>query len=169
MAPRRAMYLGAGLVLLAVGAGLRLNQYLDQVLLDDEWHAVHQLLAGQSPQQLFLTFGHADYSIPLGLLYWLQARCFGLSEFAMRWPMLLAGLTTLVVFPLYAWRRFSPRVAVVAAVLFALSPSLIIYAHQARPYALTLLLAYLALYAFTRTNKGGPSRQRGAGYMWSVR
>jgi hypothetical protein len=148
------MYLGAGVVLLAVGAGLRLNQYLDQVLLDDEWHAVHQLLAGQSPLQLFLTFGHADYSIPLGLLYWLQARCFGLSEFAMRWPMLLAGLATLVLFPLYAWRRFSPRAALAAALLFALSPSLIIYAHQARPYALTLLLAYLGLYAFYRYQQG---------------
>ena len=38
---------------------------------------------------MWLDFGHADYSIPLGLLYGVEARAFGLSETAMRWPMLV--------------------------------------------------------------------------------
>jgi len=136
------------LAVLAAGAWLRVQQFPGQVLLDDEWHAVHQLLAGKGPAELFLTFGTADYSIPLGLLYWLQSRGFGLSEVAMRWPMLLSGLAALGLFSAFAWRRFAPPVAVLFAGLLALSPMLIVYGYTARPYALTLLLAYLAHYAF---------------------
>ena len=65
----------------AVGAWLRWYQLRIQVLVDDEWHAVHQLLR-LSPAQMFVDFGHADYSIPLGLLYGLEARTIGLSETA---------------------------------------------------------------------------------------
>jgi len=31
-------------VMVAIGAWLRLNQFTQQVLLDDEWHVIHQLL-----------------------------------------------------------------------------------------------------------------------------
>ncbi|MDX1380608.1 MAG: glycosyltransferase family 39 protein [Xanthomonadales bacterium] len=148
------------LVVLAAGAWLRVQQFPDQVLLDDEWHAVHQLLADKGPAELFLTFGTADYSIPLGLLYWLEMRGFGLSELAMRWPMLLASLATLGLFSAFARRRFAPPVAVLFAGLLALSPMLIVYGYTARPYALTLLLAYLAHYAFYRywrSERPGPA------------
>ena len=79
---QRAIFITT-LVLLTLGAYLRLNQFMDQVLLDDEWHVVHQLLAGMSPADMFFTFGNADYSIPLGMLYWLESHWFGLSEFSM--------------------------------------------------------------------------------------
>jgi hypothetical protein len=82
-------------VLLAIitllGVYLRLDQFGLQVLLDDEWHVLHQLLANP-PSQLFLTFGHADFSIPLALFYWLEMNVFGLSELGMRWAMMLAGI-----------------------------------------------------------------------------
>lgn len=136
--------------LLAIGFYLRLYQFTDQVLLDDEWHAVHQLLAGLSPAEMFFNFGHADYSIPLGMLYWLESRWFGLDELVMRWPMLLAGLGLLAGFAWYTWRRFSPRIAIIATLMLALSPMLVIYSHTARPYALTLFLSYLGLFAFYR-------------------
>ena len=50
---------------------LRLDQIAAQVLIDDEWHAVHQVLR-RTPAQMFLDFGFADYSIPLGILAWLR-------------------------------------------------------------------------------------------------
>ena len=150
MASSRSVYLGAGAVLLVFGAALRLYQWPEQVLLDDEWHAVHQLLTGKTPGELFLSIGHADYSIPLGMLYWLQAEWFGLNEWAMRWPMLLAGLATLFLLPAYAWQRYAPRVAVMFAALLAVSPLLLIYSATARPYALTLLLSLLGIYGFYR-------------------
>jgi hypothetical protein len=138
------------LLVLILGFWLRLDQFTVQVLLDDEWHAVHQLLRGLGPSDMFFNFGHADYSIPLGMLYWLQAHWFGLGELAMRWPMLMAGLGLLLLFARVAWRTFSPGISVVVTLLLAGSPMLVIYSHTARPYALTLLFSYLALFSFYR-------------------
>ncbi len=150
---------------LFLGAWLRLDQFTVQVLLDDEWHAVHQLLGGASPRDLFLSFGSSDYSIPLGLLYFFEARWFGLNELLMRWPMLLAGLATLALVTAWAWRRLGPGAAAGAAFLLALSPLLVIYSRTARPYAITLLLACMALYAFYRFLEARRIRPAwGAGY-----
>ena len=125
-------------VIVLIGILLRLDQFLLQVLLDDEWHVIHQLLV-KGPKELFLTFGHADFSIPLALMYWLELKLFGLSETGMRWPMMLAGLITLIVFPLYIRNFFSTRTTLIFSALLAMSPMLVIYSRTARPYALTLL------------------------------
>jgi len=137
------------LVIVSIGILLRLDQFLIQVLLDDEWHVIHQLLV-KGPKELFLTFGHADFSIPLALMYWLELKLFGLSETGMRWPMMLAGVITLIVFPLYVRRFFSDKTTLIFSVLLAMSPMLVIYSRTARPYALTLLLSLLALAAFQK-------------------
>ena len=137
------------LVITSCGVYLRLDQFLLQVLLDDEWHVVHQLLV-KGPGELFLTFGHADFSIPLALLYWLESGLFGLSEIGMRWPMLIAGLVTLIVLPIYLRKFFSDKTILVFSALLAMSPMLIIYSRTARPYALTLLLSLMALAAFQK-------------------
>ena len=135
------------LVVTAVGVYARLDQFLLQVLLDDEWHVVHQLLV-KGPKELLQTYGHADFSIPLALFYWLEQKVFGLSEFGMRWPMMLAGITSLLVFPLYVHKYFSNKSTLYFSVLLAVSPMLVIYSRTARPYALTLLLSLIALGAF---------------------
>ncbi|MEO8132969.1 MAG: glycosyltransferase family 39 protein [Betaproteobacteria bacterium] len=103
-----------------------------------------------SPGQILLSFGVADYSIPLTLLYWLEASLFGLSETGMRWPMLVCGIATVILLPLYAWRALGPRHAVPFAFLLAISPALVLYSRIARPYAVTLLLVYAAHHAFDR-------------------
>jgi len=134
---------------LALGAYLRLDQFTVQVLIDDEWHAVHKLI-NSSPGQIAASFGWADYSIPLTLFYWLEASLFGLSELAMRWPMMVFGLLTLALLPLYVYRAIGPRPALLLCFLLAISPLLINYSRIARPYALTLLLGYCAYWAFYR-------------------
>ena len=144
-AARAWLWVFAGAV--ALGAFLRMDQFTAQVLIDDEWHAVHQVIR-LSPLQMFLDFGHADYSIPLGLLDGLEARWFGLSESAMRLPMLVCGLATLVLFPLYVAPRLGRATAAIFALLLAISPLLVIYSRMARPYAITLLLAWGAHAAF---------------------
>lgn len=136
-------------VALLLGIWLRLDQFIAQVLIDDEWHAVHQLILS-NPRDILLSFGHVDHSIPLTLLYWLEASWFGLSELGMRWPMMLCGLATLVLFPLYVWRTLGRSEAAIFALMLALSPLLIIYSRIARPYSITLLLVYLAHFAFHR-------------------
>jgi hypothetical protein len=135
---------------LAIGIALRLYQFADQILIDDEWHAVYQLIEQHRPMEIFLSFGVYDYCIPLTLLYWLETSWFGLSEFGMRWPMLLCGSAALILFPLYIWRTLGARYAILFAFLLAISPVLVLYSRIARPYALTVLLVYLAHYAFDR-------------------
>jgi hypothetical protein len=137
-----------------LGAYLRFDQILSQVLIDDEWHAVHQVLQ-RTPAAMLFDFGWADYSIPLGILDWYEARWFGLSETALRAPMLACGLATLVVLPLYVAPRVGRATAAVFAVLLAISPLLVIYSRMARPYAMTLLLGWIAHAAFVRYSASG--------------
>jgi len=134
---------------MAVGAWVRLDQVGAQVLIDDEWHAVHQVLLS-TPGAMLLDFGYADYGIPLGLLAWFESRAFGLSETLLRLPMLACGLATLVAFAAYAARRFAPATVVIFAWLLATSSLLVIYSRMARPYAITLLLGWTAHAAFQR-------------------
>ena len=149
-----------------LGALLRVDQFAAQVLIDDEWHAVHQLLR-LAPAQMFVDFGHADYSIPLGLLDWLESRAFGLSETAMRLPMLGCGLATLVLFPFYVAPRLGRATAAVFAVLLGIAPLLVIYSRMARPYAITLLLVWVAHAAFQQYD-AARINMRGAGAVYAV-
>lgn len=142
---------------IALGAYLRLDQFTAQVLIDDEWHAVHQVIH-RLPSSMFLDFGFADYSIPLGILDWYEAQWFGLSELAMRLPMMVFGLATLVLLPLYVARRMSTMTGAVFALLLAISPLLVIYSRMARPYAITFLLGWIAHAAFQRYHEAPRDR-----------
>lgn len=147
------------LVLVLLGVYLRLDQFSLQVLLDDEWHAIHQLLK-KTPGELFLTYGHADFSIPLALLYWVELKLIGLSESGMRSPMLLAGLFTLIVFPLYIKKYFGEKITLLFTALLAVSPMLLIYSRTARPYAITLLLSSICIGVFHKFVKAEKSSFR---------
>lgn len=138
-------------VALAIGAGvwLRLDQLASQLLLEDEWHAVYRVVH-ETAAAVFLDFGHSDSSIPLTLLYLAESRAFGLSELGMRAPLVAAGIATLVLFPWYVARRFGRGETLVFTVLLAISPLLYFFSRTARPYALTLLLVWVAHVAFRR-------------------
>jgi hypothetical protein len=151
------VWLGVVGIALVLGAWLRLQQIAQQVLIDDEWHAVHQLLT-HSPREMFVDFGYADYSIPLGILDWYQAQWFGLSELTLRWPMLACGLATLFVLPLYVLPRLGRMTTALFALLLAISPLLVIFSRMARPYAITLLLGWVAHGAFVRYQDAARAR-----------
>ena len=151
--PGKRVRASAWTVLAAVGLGvgiyLRATQLPTQILLDDEWHAIHKLL--QSNAKGILTgFGVADYSIPLTLYYRFIALHGGLSEWAMHVPLLVAGIALLVVAPLLLRREAEPPVRAVWVGLLAISPLLVYLSRTARPYALTCLLAFVAVVAFRR-------------------
>ena len=141
--------IAAVVIAVAAGAWIRLDQFAAQVLIDDEWHVVHQVMLS-TPGAMLLDFGYADYGIPLGLLAWAESRAFGLSETLLRLPMLICGLLTLVAFVGYAARRFPPATVALFGWLLATSPLLVIYSRMARPYAITLLLGWVAHAAFQR-------------------
>jgi hypothetical protein len=153
----------AVLFALVIGGGiaLRLDQFASQLLLDDEWHAVYRVVH-DTPLAIFLDFGHSDSSIPLTLLYFAEAHAFGLSELAMRWPMMLAGIATLVLFPWYVPRHVGRAEALLFATLLAISPILYFFSRMARPYALTLLLVYVAHVAFRRYMQAATPRRSDA-------
>ena len=163
---RSRFWSGVLIAAMVVGALLRLQQIGAQVLIDDEWHAVHQFIA-RSPADMFFDFGYADYSIPLGILDWYQAQWWGASELTLRWPMLVCGLATLVVLPLYVARRLGRPTAAVFALLIAISPLLVIFSRMARPYAITLLLGWIAHGAYQRYCSA-PRGRMGAGATYAV-
>ncbi|HEV2685759.1 MAG TPA: hypothetical protein VGW79_03885, partial [Actinomycetota bacterium] len=167
LSPRLSTAIGFAL---AIGGGivLRFDQLSSQLLLDDEWHAVYRVVH-DTPAAVFRDFGHSDSSIPLTLLYYLESHAFGLSEIAMRWPLLVAGIATLVFFPWYVARRIGHGEALVFAALLAISPLLYFFSRMARPYALTLFLAYVAHVAFRRyVDAHVPKRSDAAVYATSA-
>lgn len=136
-------------VAVAFGTWVRYQQWFDQVLIDDEWHLVHRLVLS-TPREMFLDFGYSDYGIPLGLAYSALGALTGLSESALRLPMLVAGVATLVLLPALVLRRVGLGAATIFAWLLAISPLLIVYSRLARPYALIVLFVWIAVFAFAR-------------------
>jgi len=147
----------AGAGISCLGLWLRLDQFASQTLLDDEWHAVHQLVQS-SPARFVRSLGHDDFSIPLTLYDWVLAQTIGLSELGMRLPLMVAGVLTLVALPLSLRGRIDARALLLFALALALSPLLWTYARTARPYALTLLLSFAALACLDRGVQAGTIR-----------
>jgi Dolichyl-phosphate-mannose-protein mannosyltransferase len=146
----------------AVGMALRLYQLRGQVLVDDEWHAVHALLRTGSYWRLATEMGATDRCIPLTLLYKLIADTVGLSEWSMRLPSLLCGGAAVVVLPWLMARWIGWRPASILAWLLAISPMAVFYSRYARPYSITMLCGALGILAFYRWWEGGGRRWRGA-------
>ena len=142
--------LGAGIL---IGAFLRWYQLGIQVVLDDEWHALHKVLYSDAVG-IATSFGYADHSIPLALYYRFLLLHGGLTEWVMHLPMLLSGIALLVVAPLLLRRETALPVRATWVALLAISPLLVYHSKVARPYALTSLLVPLAIIAFRRWWQG---------------
>lgn len=153
----RALTVSAFATAVVVGAGLRLWHIGDQVLLDDEWHAINALLT-HDYVELLTSFGSSDRSIPLALLYRSLADSVGLSELRARLPSLLAGIVLLMAVPALSRRHVGPRTSTVLAWLLAISPILVFFSRQARPYGIASLLVPVSVLSFLRWWQGGPTR-----------
>lgn len=159
--PGRPVALFLWVLVVAAGAWLRFWQLDIQILLDDEWHALHRLMqAGYA--EIFLSFGHADYSIPLTLLFRGLADSIGLAEWQMRFLPMAFGLAAIVIVPalLRPWLRSAERLSLGA--LIAISPLLIHFSRFVRPYALVVLLGFAAIILLWQWwRHGGRSRAIG--------
>ena len=135
------------LLALLVGSALRAWQLDIQILIDDEWHAIHKLLHANAVD-IATHLGYADYSIPLTLYYQSLYRTIGLSEWGMHVPSLVAGVGLLLIGPrlLARWSALPARAIWLA--LVAVSPLLVYHSKVARPYALTSFLTFVAIVAF---------------------
>jgi hypothetical protein len=137
------------LVAAVVGAALRLDQIRDQILLGDEWHALHAIVRFDYAH-ILTHFGFTDVCIPLAVLDKALADTVGLSEMGVRFPVLLAGLATVLLVPLLLRPVVGNASSVGLAWLLAVSPLHIYFTRFARPYAITLLLAFGGALAFER-------------------
>jgi len=66
---------------------------------------------------------------------------FGGSEWAMRLPSALAGLAAIVLVFVAGWRMFGPAAGAFSALFLAIHPYHLWFSTDARPYALSILLA----------------------------
>lgn len=145
------------LAAVVVGTALRGFRLLDQVPVDDEWHSLHRLLAS-SYREIALDFGFVDHCIPLTLYLKLAADTIGLNAWVLRAPSLLAGVALLGVAPAVMRPRLGAPAARRFAWLLAISPLLVLYSRFQRPYAIALLLSFLALHFCERWWSGGRPR-----------
>ncbi len=138
-------FLAAGILL--AGIFFRLYQLPGQILLDDEWHAVHKIIVSNY-WGIFTDFGLADHCIPFTLYFEFSRNNLWVSEFLMRLPSIISGFLALLVVPLLLRKLIGTRAAVVTACLLSISPLHVFYSRYARPYAFSMLLSFVAVMAF---------------------
>ena len=93
------------LLSLIVGTVLRLYLISSQILIDDEWHGLNYVI-GRSFLYVFTNHGLGANSIPMNLYCWFLLKTFGWSELLLRTPIIIAGILSLVDFPLSSNKNF---------------------------------------------------------------
>jgi hypothetical protein len=131
------------------GLWLRVTQLPQQMLFGDEWHAICTA-SRATYEQILISFGRSDHSIPIALHFKALMDTVGLSEMGIRIPFLAAGALTILVLPLLVRHRVDGFSFILFAWLLALSPTLVFFSRFARPYAIVVLLAFSAVMFFFR-------------------
>jgi 4-amino-4-deoxy-L-arabinose transferase-like glycosyltransferase len=135
------------LVLLA--AVLRFATLGTQSLWGDEGFTAQ--IAAHSLSSAVSQVPHTESTPPLYYaLAWIWAHLFGSSAYALRSLSALFGTTTVAAVYWTGRALATQRVALVSALLTALSPIMVWYSQEARSYALMILLTVLALGCFWR-------------------
>ncbi len=159
-------------LILAVGAALRLWQYLARTSLWIDEIAVAENVI-RTPLAALLGRPLAlDQVAPPGFLALVKGcvAIFGPDELALRLVPLAGGLAALALFPLVARRVLPGWTAVLATALFALSPPAIAYSAEVKQYstdvAVTLALTLVAFHLADRTRS--PLRLAGAAAVGAI-
>jgi len=141
----RTLYLVAVGIATVLGLWLRAWGVTTQVVIDDEWHALHKLVEA-SYSGIFKSFGLSDHSIPLTLFYKWMANSFGLAEGRLRALQVACGV---VLIPVCAWLAWGVTRDRATSALFGFlvsgAPFLVLWSRFARPYAISLLLVVLCV------------------------
>jgi hypothetical protein len=132
-----------------VGSVLRVRGLPDQIPLGDELHGVFVLLTS-GYLEIFTHFFESDVCIPLTLISKLFADTMGLDEITLRIVPLLSGIAMIIIVPALTRRWIGDSAALVLAGLLAVSPILVFFSRNARPYAVSTLLVSIFLLGLAR-------------------
>lgn len=149
---RRITHIGFCAATILLAFGLRAYRLGTQSIWYDEALSVHY--ARQPLPELLRLVATSDHP-PLYFLLlhaWLRLGAFGRPtvEFLVRFPSLLAGVLLVPVAYVLGRRLLTPRAAILAAFLTAVSPFHVWYAQETRMYTLAVLLTALASYVLLR-------------------
>ena len=131
------------LALAVAGIALRLAAYLaNRSLFIDEAALALSVRDRSLPDLLSRPLDYAQ-TAPAGFLVLLEASTglFGESEYSLRLPALLAGVASVPLFALLAWRILPASGALVAVALFAFGRPLVYYSTEAKQYSFDVLFA----------------------------
>ncbi|MHC4944992.1 MAG: hypothetical protein ACYTG7_18410 [Planctomycetota bacterium] len=151
----------------ALGVFFRLFNLSDQIMAGDELHAPRAALQMPLIENLYRYMWN-DNCQPLTALYHLWLDWQGsLSEGIIRFPVLVAGLASLVLIPWLVKWMAGIRPALFIAWFMAASPLLVFYSRIARSYMPVALLAFCAIAAFYAwwTRAAKPAWLLGAAYV----
>lgn len=137
------------IALLALGAALRLFQYAAR---SSFWGDELAIVLNVSQRGILSLVAHplaSDQMAPAGFLFLLKliANVAGISEYTFRFIPLLSSLVALPLFALLCRKYLSRPAMLLALAAFAVSPPLIRYAAQVKPYASDVALSLLCLLA----------------------
>jgi len=134
--------------------------WFDDALYGDEVQAFWDVSGRSLGDTLHLLAGNStELSPPLFfVLAWVSDHLFGPSAESLRVVSLLAGLATIpLTYVLGRW-TVGVRAGLLGAAFVALSPFMIFYSCQARPYALMVLLCLVSTLAMLRGVRGGGTK-----------
>jgi len=140
-----------------LGTWLRLYMISDQILLNDEWHAMN-IVVNTSWAELFIKGNRRANSIPLNLYSYFLLYIERWSELLFRLPSIVAGLSLLYLFPFLIKKLINARLALVFTYLIAISPTLILYSRISRAYSIISLSASLSFFFIILWAETGLSR-----------
>lgn len=137
-----------GLLAIAVGIGVRLADFAGRrsLWLDEAMLALN--VVTRSLRSLLRPLDYQQAAPPLFL--WMEhamVRLFGVSEVTLRVVPLLAGVGVLILVWRLGIRLFDPTTGTVAAALTSVSPFLVYYSNEVKPYETDAFLAAAVLYA----------------------
>lgn len=140
------------LLIVVLGFGLRICHLGGPSLWQDEIHTAYRIrlsvpeiikdLKAYPSPPLYYVFMH----------YW--AKLFGISEFSLRFPSLVASVLTIIFVFMLSRDLFNRKVGMLAALLVSIAPYSIYYAQEAKMYSLLWLFGVLSFLFFYRFSKG---------------
>jgi hypothetical protein len=158
------------ILIISVSAILRLYNYSSFSITADEVSAINR--AQFSTFNELIENGVCKDTHPAGvqvfLFYWIKA--FGISEAAVRFPFVIAGILSVLLIYLIAKRWFNETVALLSAAAIGFLQFPIVYSQLARPYSPGLLFSLSTVLFWTKFIFDGQHKNKLVfiGFVFSV-